>query len=64
MWINISKYLFRAYIVWSVCADLVLIAGIIALLFGDIKVSFWNPCYKGLDRGAELGACTPQPKSL
>lgn len=40
MWINISKYLFRIYIVWSVCADLVLIAGIIALLFGDIKVSF------------------------
>jgi len=40
MWVNISKYLFRAYIVWSVCADLVLIAGIMALIFGDLKVSF------------------------
>jgi len=40
MWINISKYLFRVYIVWSVCADLVLIVGIMALLFGDLKVSF------------------------
>ena len=40
MWVNISKYLFKLYIVWSVCADLVLIAGIIALLFGDVKISF------------------------
>jgi len=40
MWVNISKWLFKLYIVWSVCADIVLIAGIVALLFGDIKVSF------------------------
>jgi hypothetical protein len=36
MWVNISKYLFKLYIIWSVCADIVLIAGIVALLFGDI----------------------------
>jgi hypothetical protein len=40
MWVNISKWLFKLYIIWSVCADIVLIAGIVALLFGDIKVSF------------------------
>ena len=33
MWVNISKWLFKLYIVWSVCADIVLIAGIVALLF-------------------------------
>jgi hypothetical protein len=24
MWVNISKYLFKLYIIWSVCADIVL----------------------------------------
>jgi hypothetical protein len=38
--LTISKYLLKAYIVWSICADLVLIAGIIALLLGYGKVSF------------------------
>ena len=29
-----GKILFRAYIVWSVCADVILIAGVVALLAG------------------------------
>ena len=37
---EISKYLFRAYIIWSVCADLVLIGGVVALLFVDFKIIF------------------------
>ena len=37
---EIGKYLFRAYIIWSVCADLVLIAGVLALLFVDFKIIF------------------------
>jgi len=38
--LKVSKYLFKCYIIWSICADLFLIAGIIALLLGDIKISF------------------------
>ena len=37
---EIGKYLFRAYIIWSVCADLVLIEGVLALLFVDFKIIF------------------------
>jgi|TARA_R110000744_G_scaffold302376_2_gene411365 hypothetical protein len=37
---EIGKYLFKAYIIWSVCADLVLIAGVLALLFVDFKIIF------------------------
>lgn len=37
---EIGKYLFRAYIIWSICADLVLIAGVVALLFVDFKIVF------------------------
>jgi hypothetical protein len=37
---EIGKYLFRAYIIWSICADLVLIAGVAALLFVDFKIVF------------------------
>ena len=37
--LTISQYLFKAYIVWSICADLVLIVGIIALLLGYGKIS-------------------------
>lgn len=37
---KIGKYLFRAYIIWSICADLVLIAGVLALLFVDFKIIF------------------------
>ena len=38
--LKISKYLFKGYIIWSVCADLILIAGLIALLLGDMQISF------------------------
>ena len=37
---EIGKYLFRAYIIWSICADIVLIAGVAALLFVDFKIVF------------------------
>ena len=37
---EIGKYLFKAYIIWSVCADLVLIAGVLALFFVDFKIIF------------------------
>jgi len=30
---EISKWMFRAYIAWSVCADIVLISGIVWLIF-------------------------------
>ena len=36
--LKISKYLFKGYIIWSVCADLILIAGLIALLLGDMQI--------------------------
>jgi hypothetical protein len=32
--------MFKAYIVWSICADIILIAGMAALLFGDLTISF------------------------
>ncbi len=38
--LKVSRYLFKFYIAWSICADLFLIAGVIALLLGDIKISF------------------------
>jgi len=37
---NISTYMFRLYIAWSICADIILITGIIVLLFGYGKISF------------------------
>lgn len=38
--IKVGKYLFRGYIVWSICADVLLIASAIALLLGYGKISF------------------------
>ena len=35
-----GKWAFRAYIAWSICADIILIAGMTALLFGDIQIVF------------------------
>ena len=37
---KISVFMFKLYITWSVCADLMLITGIIALLLGFGKISF------------------------
>jgi hypothetical protein len=37
---KISAAMFRLYIAWSVCADVVLITGVIALLLGFGKISF------------------------
>jgi hypothetical protein len=37
---KIGKYLFRAYIIWSICADLVLIGGVMTLLLVDFKIVF------------------------
>ena len=37
---KISVAMFRLYIAWSICADIILIAGIIALLLGYGKISF------------------------
>ena len=37
---EVSKWMFKAYILWSICADLLLIAGIVALLLGYGKISF------------------------
>ena len=34
------KWMFKAYIVWSICADIVLIIGVLMLLFGDLQISF------------------------
>ena len=38
--ITTGKWMFKAYIVWSICADLILIAGMVALFFGDLTISF------------------------
>ena len=32
--------MFKLYILWSICADVILISGIIALLLGYGKISF------------------------
>jgi len=37
---KVSLVMFKLYILWSICADLLLIAGIIALLLGYGKISF------------------------
>ena len=37
---KISVACLRLYITWSICADIILIAGIIALLLGYGKISF------------------------
>ena len=34
------KWMFKAYIVWSICADIILIGGVLMLLFGDLQISF------------------------
>ena len=34
------KWMFKAYVVWSICADIVLIIGVLMLLFGDLQISF------------------------
>ena len=34
------KWMFKAYIAWSICADIILISGIVALLLGFGKISF------------------------
>jgi len=34
------KWMFRVYIAWSVCADIVLITGVLMLLLGDLQISF------------------------
>lgn len=37
---KISSFMFKLYIAWSICADILLIVGVIALLIGDLKISF------------------------
>ena len=37
---KISVFMFKIYLIWSVCADVILITGIIALLLGYGKISF------------------------
>jgi hypothetical protein len=37
---KISVFMFKLYIAWSICADILLITGIIALLLGYGKISF------------------------
>jgi len=37
---KISVMMFKLYITWSICADIILITGIIALLLGYGKISF------------------------
>ncbi len=37
---KISVLMFKLYLIWSVCADILLISGIIALLLGYGKISF------------------------
>ena len=37
---KISAVMFKLYITWSICADIILIAGIIALILGYGKISF------------------------
>ena len=32
------KWMFKAYIVWSICADIILIGGVVLLLLGDVKI--------------------------
>ena len=34
------KWMFKAYIVWSICADIILIGGIVLLLVGALQISF------------------------
>ena len=36
MWSNVGKWLFRAYIVWSICADIIVISGIAYLVVSYI----------------------------
>ncbi len=36
---RIRNYLFKAYIVWSIIADVILIGGLIALWLGGITIS-------------------------
>jgi hypothetical protein len=35
-----SKILFKIYIAWSICADILLIGGIVALLLGYGQITF------------------------
>ena len=37
---KVSVVMFKLYILWSISADLLLIAGIVALLLGYGKISF------------------------
>ena len=37
---KISVVMFKLYILWSICADILLISGIIALLLGFGKITF------------------------
>ena len=37
---KISVVMFKVYILWSICADILLISGIIALLLGFGKITF------------------------
>jgi hypothetical protein len=37
---KVSVLMFKLYILWSISADLLLIAGIVALLLGYGKISF------------------------
>ena len=32
------KWMFKAYVVWSICADIILIGGVVLLLLGDVKI--------------------------
>jgi len=35
-----TKWMFKAYLVWSICADIILVVGMILLLLGDISIKF------------------------
>ena len=37
---RLTKWLFVTYVWWSICADLLLITGIVAILLGYGKISF------------------------
>ena len=37
---KVSVVMFKLYILWSICADLLLITGIVAILLGYGKISF------------------------
>jgi len=35
-----AKWMFKGYIAWSICVDIILIIGVLMLLVGDLQISF------------------------